>query len=224
MLKEKTINYVFIEPEGGGINWDKELNRRITDESRALGFFLGQYLREHKVKGLGFDGLYYKGVLNEKNREIEIINRLLGIPIKMLDIDYPKEKKPKAVYEYLISHIYKGNQKIVDKYPLIVEKVEEGIEIFRKNNYEYTWIHKKKRITGKGITAKLVGHINIDRFTLTLVFEYKNGKVISKEILETPPNEYSFKHRFKDILIEGSIIKITNRFDKIWYESPILGL
>lgn len=221
MLKEKIIKYIFVEPEGGGENWDMELNKRITDESRALGFFLGQYLKQHKIKGLGFDGLYYKGVITEKDRKIEIINRLLGIPIKMLDTDYPKEKDPKAVYEYLISHIYKGNKKIIDKYPRIVEKIEEGIEIFRKNNYEYTWIHKKKRITGKGITAKLVGHINIYRFVLTLEFEYKSGEVISEAILETPPNEYSFKHRFKDILIDGSIVKVTKHSDDMWYECPI---
>ncbi|CAA6826611.1 MAG: Unknown protein [uncultured Sulfurovum sp.] len=215
------FNYIFIKGEGGGVHWSNDLNSHITNESRALGFFLGQYLKQDKVKGLGFDGLYYKGVLTEKDRKIEIINRLLGIPIKMLDKDYPKEKDPKEVYEYLITHIYKGNQKIAKEYPLIVKVVEEGIEIFRKNNYEYTWISKKKRITGKGITAKLVGHININRFILTLEFEYKNGEFISKPILETPPNEYSFKHRFKDILIDGATVKITDRFDKVWYEYPI---
>lgn len=221
MLKEKTINYIFIKGEGGGVHWSNDLNSRITNESRALGFFLGQYLRKHKIKGLGFDGLFYESVLTEKDRELEIVNRLLCIPIKMLDTDYPKEKDPEIVYEYLISHIYKGNKKIVDKYPLVVEKIEEGIEIFRKNHYEYTWIAKKKRITGKGITAKLVGHININRFILTLEFEYKNGEVISNPILETRPNEYAFGYRYKDILIDDSTVKVTDSSNNVWYECPI---
>lgn len=217
LLKEKTIYDITIQPTGSGSDWKKELNDRIRVESRPLGFYLGHYLKKNKIKGFGFDCLYYRGVLTDFDSIAEIINRNLNIPVEMKDSEYPLVKNPKKVYSYLIDKIYKGNKKIVDKYPLVVQAVEEAIEVFRNNNYEYTWIHKQKRITGVGKT-RLVGFINIEKFTLTLEIEYKDGKIISKEILETPPNEYSFSHKFKDILIKDSKVQITNRFNDVWYE------
>ncbi|MEO4210119.1 hypothetical protein [Acinetobacter pittii] len=62
--------------------------------------------------------------------------------------------------------------------------------------------------------------MNIDYFHLYLEILDKDLCVIfSKIILETPPNEYSFKYRFKDLKIddEGNVV-VTDCANEVWYK------
>ena len=156
-------------------------------------------------------------------KKLEIINNLLIIPIHFNELNYPKVMDKIKVNEYLIDRICEGIEQIKEEYPEIVENLINGITEFRKNDYECHWLHKKKK--HENLRIELHGYLDIKVFNLTLVIYNKNKEVlISKIILTTPPNEFSFKNRFKDIIIKENIVIITDKHDRPWYNFDLSSL
>ncbi|NJL56722.1 hypothetical protein HC928_17365 [bacterium] len=86
------------------------------------------------------------------------------------------------------------------------------IEEFREGGYVNRWIHKSKLLRSVGLRATLNCDLDTRRFVLMLRLE-KNGVVIFEEpILETKPDEVIFAYRFKDIVLEGRTLVVTNKF------------
>lgn len=208
----KNVNYIVIIPKLG--LWSTENNARVRDESRSLGYFLGEKLKQRKARSDLFSGLYFKGILEPKN--IFYTNNLINIEIVFFENTYPSKGLKREINEYLISRVDEGCLKIKELYPEIVDVIIEGIDDFREQNYRCQWIHKKKKISDKIVQLRC--EMDVDFFQLYIeIINKKKDKIYSKCIMEAPPNEYSFKHKFKDILIEGEVLYVTDKFDEKWF-------
>lgn len=208
----RNVSYVLIIPELG--LWSEDNNGRVRDESRSLGYFLGSKLKQEKVKKDLFNGIYFKGVLNPEN--ICYINKLLSIEISFPENSYPSKGLKNEINEYLIWRVKDGLLKIKKEYPDISDIIMDGINEFRLNDYVCNWVHKNKKVFDKKIQLRCNMDINLFRLYLE-IFDKNKNNIYSKCILETPPNEYSFKHKFKDIIVEGNIFHITDFLDSKWF-------
>ncbi|MHC6186961.1 hypothetical protein ACYU0V_12575 [Acinetobacter sp. X9] len=210
----KNVDYLIVIPKLG--LWSSENNARVRDEFRSLCYFLGMKLHEAKIKSNNFSGIYFIG--EEELREVYFMNSLMVISVKFIESLYPSKGDVIAINEYLIERINDGLLKVKEKYSEIFNVIIQGIEEFRKADYKCIWIHKKKKI--KKYLFRLRCEMNIDYFHLYLEILDKDLCVIfSKIILETPPNEYSFKYRFKDLKIddEGNVV-VTDCANEVWYK------
>lgn len=216
----RIMKYIFIHPKVG--LWSESKNQRIRDEERSLGFFLGSYLQKYKLSYEKFDGVLFEGTSNIEEH-ISIQNKLLIVPIIMLENGYPNEKNIVLINEYLVSHLHIGLEKIAFNYKELADLIIQGIEEFKKNDYVCTWTHKKKKISKNSIELHCT--LTVDCFRLSLfILDARLEVVFSKNILETPPNEYSFKHRFKDIIISNNVLYITDYSNEKWFELDISNL
>ncbi|EXB48611.1 hypothetical protein [Acinetobacter sp. 1000160] len=209
----KNLKYLLIQPELG--LWNHENNTRIRDESRSLGVFLERRLKEEKIKAETFHGIYIKSA--KKSKDPYCVNNLLILEIDFPEESYPAKENTREINEYLISRLKEGMLRIQEEYPEIVAVILQGVEEFRRLNYECTWVHKKKKLGGGVIRLRCV--LNVKIFNLYLEFINKNQCIMaSKLILETSPNEYSFKHKFRDLIIEknGDIV-VTDFLHEEWY-------
>ncbi|WP_436897104.1 hypothetical protein [Acinetobacter gyllenbergii] len=216
----KNVKYLLVQPELG--LWSQENNARIRDESRSLGFFLGLKLKEEKIETKTFNGIYIKSAKVPKNPYC--VNNLLTIDVDFPEENYPTKVDTRDINEYLISRLKDAISRIQDEYPEIVSVIMQGVEDFRRLNYECSWVHKKKKIGERAVHLKCV--LNVKRFNLYLELLDKNKNVLmSKLILETPPNEYCFKHRFRDLIVEknGDIV-VTNFLLEEWYRLNLSNL
>lgn len=68
-------------------------------------------------------------------------------------------------------------------------------------------------------------YLDVSEFKLSLVVCSLDLRVIfDREILKTSPNEYSFKHRFKDIIVDDGKLHVTDSFNNRWFELDISKL
>lgn len=150
-------------------------------------------------------------------KEIYYINNLLVVEIPFPEAPYANKGDIKGINEYLMESLQAGLELIKDEYPEIVNILLQGIHNFRAVNYQCNWVHKQKKLK-KGFCV-LRCALNTEKFNLFLdVLDRQKNVVLSKLILETPPNEFSFKHHFKDLVIENEHVFVTDRFDKRWFE------
>lgn len=217
----KPVKYVFVHTEY--CVWNNENNRRLRDESRSLGFFLGLVLKAQKVKAENFDGIFFRGVI-EGTKDYFFINNLLVISIYYPESLYPKQGQKKEINEYLISRIEEGMLLIKEDYPEIVTVLNEGIAEFKELDYQCNWIHKKRKV-GQ-YTVQLRCEMDVNAFHLYFdILNKAKALCFSELILETPPNEFSFKYKFKDIKIkDDSIVTITDLSDEEWFRLDIKKL
>lgn len=209
----KNINYVLIEPELG--LWSQEGNARVRDESRSLGCFLALELKKQKIKSDRFDCIYFKGV--SLPQKVYYANNLMGVEVHFPETSYASKGDIQGINEYLVGRLQAGLELIKDEYPEIVNILLQGIHNFRAVNYQCNWIHKQKKLKNSFCVLRCA--LNTEKFNLFLdVLDHQKNVVFSKLILETPPNEFSFKHHFKDLVIENEHVFVTDHFDKRWFE------
>ena len=216
----RVVKYVFIHPTVG--LWSEFKNKRIRDEERSISFFLGVFIKESKLSYEEFDGIFFEGS-NIYEQPISVQNRLLVVPIPMLEQSYPDEIDRISINDYLISCLYVGINKMKQDYNQLTNLLIAGIENFKNDEYVCKWVHKKKKLGG--FFVELRCYLDVSEFKLSLVVSSLDSRVIfDREVLKTSPNEYSFKHRFKDVFVDGEKLYITDFFNNRWFELDISKL
>ena len=125
---------------------------------------------------------------------------------------------PTKVDEYLIQLLTKALELAEGQVDLPVQQFIEGLELFRLEGYENQWQFKSKSFNNRSNRASLICRLTRQKFELILEISSKAEILDSIQIMETPPDELVFQHKFRDLIVDGTSVKVVNRFDEIVYE------
>ena len=117
-------------------------------------------------------------------------------------------------HEFFISMLLVGFKKAAATHPIPRPELEGAVEEFRAGGYRNLWIAKEKTLRSARIKAKLSCTLDSEKFQLTLEVSRNSAIVYSKVILETKPDEIIFGYRFKNLVFEGNMIRVLDKFGK----------
>jgi hypothetical protein len=80
---------------------------------------------------------------------------------------------------------------------------------FKANGFKNEWVHKARTFKDHFIKASLCCKLTCNYFSLELVIEKNKKEVFRKEILKTLPSSIMYKYKFKDIIVEDNVLKVT---------------
>ncbi|MDO3645107.1 hypothetical protein [Mucilaginibacter sp. L3T2-6] len=193
--------------------------KKYTSDFSIHCRFIGNYLRR-QVKAIDFEPVGYNRLFISACQFTVapnyVFENTLRVSVLFDQNKYdklPKKDLPDFFIELYKAGIGKASQthKVPVKYLLI--KLEE----LKENGYENEWEFKSKTFKDIGIKAVLNCRMTMDFFSLTLMLTKKNEVVVNKEILITLPDEIIFAWQFKEIVLEGSVIKVLDSFKQPIY-------
>jgi hypothetical protein len=140
------------------------------------------------------------------------------IPDKALAVSIPfdKEKYEKikgtAACEYYLELFETGFKKASEFKTIPLDTLLDLIDNFRKNDYKNEWLHKKKQFKDRDIEVVLNCRFTTFDFRLiaTINMLSTGEELCSGVVIHTEPDEINFNKMFKDILIDGRNIVITD--------------
>jgi hypothetical protein len=181
-LKFETKNFQFITIRGR-----KEPNLKIKLEENFKSLEVEIAFDENRYKELyPFENEYpLKGCLKPILKETEFNN--FAFEMLMQGLTKAKEQNASIPCEFLINTLLD----------------------FKSLGYKNEWIHKVKTFKDHFIKASLLCKLTCNCFSLELVIDKNKKEVFRKEILKTLPSALIYKYKFKDIIIENSILKVT---------------
>jgi hypothetical protein len=212
----------FIRDIGLQLDYDENIYSRQYKSDFAFHCrFIGNYLRR-QVKQIKFEPNGYSRLLINACRDIINPNKIfeswlcVSIPFDQVKYDsLPKEELPDFFIEMYREGILKASQTHEIPVAFLVTKLAE----FKENNYLNEWEFKSKLFKEIGIRAILFCRMTMDFFSLTLILKKKDEIVLSKEILNTLPDEIIYHWQFKEIVLEENEIKVLDEF-----KNPIYAL
>jgi hypothetical protein len=181
--------------------------------------FIGNYLKRH-VKTIDFEPIGYNRLFISACQSTDAPNSIfentlcVSVPFDRAKYDkLQKEELPDFFVELYKAGINKASQTHQVPIKFLLAKLEE----LKENNYENKWEFKSRLLKEIGIKAILNCQMTMDSFSLTLNLMKKGEVVFTQEILNTLPDEIIYHWQFKEIVLEGTFIKILDEFKKPIY-------
>ncbi len=205
-----------------------EFPTEITSELRFQTRCLCNFLERNVLKGLKFPAKGFKRICvigSMAPKEGCFVNSCHVLSVEVLiDIDQFRRATEGQLQELFIGLLLGGLCKCSAAHPLPVEALQAGIRVFRREGYRNEWVHKRRSFKSHGLEAVLDCQLTIKRFGLRLTVR-KGTRVLYQEwILETPPDEVIFGHRFKDVDVAEETMVVTSKGRKPLLVLPLREL
>lgn len=200
---------------------------KSVDSFEFRGRYLCNYVRR-RVKPLKFQTQGFRAILVQGRRDGSepagiSINENLISPVHF---DRPRylNLKPGEHHEFFISMLIEGLEKAAKSFNIPLNDILGIIEDFRRGGFKNEWVHKAKLLRGTGLRASLLCAMDTERFTLRLKLERKGKTVFDQQILDELPDEICYVHKFKDILLKGNRVIVTQQYAKLPGKKPLFEL
>lgn len=196
----------------------------IRNQTRFIGNYLARHLAKLKFHAEGFNRVCIIGTSNPKDVYLNTSSALsIEIPFNINEC-LKLEKHNLADY---YSNLYRiGLEECNKIYKLPLKELFLWLDEMKKNNYKNEWTFKQKTFKKFELKCKLDCAIDLDKFTLRLIVLKKGKEIFNQIILETPPDEIVYHHKFKDVEIIDDKLTITTRLygDKNLFQLPLYSL
>lgn len=128
-----------------------------------------------------------------------------------------------ALHEFYLQMLADGFRKCEGVQPIPGQELRGWMQEFRGLGCRNTWVYKERFFKKHGIRATLICDLDTERFALTL--QLKRGTWEQRvRVLETLPDEIIFQHKFKDVLVKGNSVVVTDSFGGEAYSLQIPDL
>ncbi|MBK9974757.1 MAG: hypothetical protein IPP14_08280 [Planctomycetes bacterium] len=209
--------YIFPEEYGRAYGSSFELHAR----------YLCNYLRRRilglRFKTKGFGAILIRGCRTANDPAYISSNRNIIVPLPFDQARY-NSLKPGELHEFFISMLVEGLHKVARHHNIPLTEILGFVEEFRKGGYKNEWVHQSKLLRGTGLRASLLCAMDSERFTLRLKLERKGAPVFDQQILQDLPSETCFAHKFKDIVLKGRKVIVTQMFAELPGKQPLFTL
>lgn len=184
---------------------------------RNLGYYLTLRLKKLRFKQDSYNRIVISAS-SKKQAEMAEINPVNNLIIdSSFDVNrYRSLKTDEEFNEYFIELYTEGFNNIEKKMdvPLPKKELFQWMKEYRNGDYKNVWEFKKRLFREVGIRAVLDCEMTLEEFNLTLrLYSSTNNKelLFEKVILTTPPDEIMFHHQFKDVILDGTTLKVISR-------------
>ncbi|MEO6993016.1 MAG: hypothetical protein ABI273_05280 [Lacunisphaera sp.] len=191
--------------------------------SRCLCHFIGRYIWEKQVRVSGFNRVSLILAKDAVSGFYVNVCRVACISLPFDDTAY-LSLEGTALQEFYIDCLLRGVRCYLSDLPDVLTAIEEGIAKFRLEGYKNEWVAKSRRFGPSQLSAKLIGCLTIERFSLRLIVHNRKKMLYDQEIFSSDPDEIAFAHRFKDIVLEEDKVAVTSRHGKPLLELVVADL
>jgi len=142
-----------------------------------------------------------------------------GLDALQVQIKYDRDRykvvKGKPGCDYYLPLFRDGFRKAADFKHIPLDDLLGLLEEFGGGGCKNEWLHKKKDFKDSGVSIALNCYFTTNHFRLVATIEQLSTKarLCSGVLLETDPDEVCFQGTFKDILIDGDKVIITDAGD-----------
>jgi hypothetical protein len=209
---------IFLYPDLVDFKTDAALLFR--DQTRFICHFVQRYVAARKVQAHGFKRICVvcKTVASELTFKNSSNVLVVEVPFDMAKYETTAEED---LPEYFIGLLEAGLIKACRDEPLPAGLFKDAIESFRALDYKNKWVHSTKLFRSAGLKCRLQCELDLSWFHLVLEVERKGEVIFSQEILRTPPDEVVYAHKFKEVRLDGQILRVEEKFGKPLFELNI---
>ena len=213
------LKQLYLYPELGKHHGD--VSGSFREKTRCIC----NYIERTALKPLKFkvDGFKRICVIADENPNLKVIVNSSGTA--SIGIAFtPEEYAAKAnteLQEYFITLLVDSLIEFNEQITIPLEEIQNSIEQFRISEYKNEWVHKSKSLKGTKQIAKLYCQLSVDRFRLHFHLVENSSIIFQEEILNEFPDEIVYEYKFKDLIIDGCVCRVTDRFGDVVYEKDI---
>lgn len=180
-------------------------------ESRFISNYLSVQIRKLRIKTDGTFNMISIALSNEMTQQC----RIVGEKSLQARIFFDKEKYTKlSIFEkfnYCLQLLEEGYKVCALNKQIPLEQLTLLHKQLMDNDYKNEWLHKKRRFKEHGIEVSLNCIFSSTDFQLKVNVNDINTKseLVSGTLIKTLPDELCFEKLFKDVIIEGNELIIT---------------
>jgi len=203
---------IWLNPATG---YDQDYRYKFLLHTRFISNYLSRMIRKYKIETDGtFDMISVHPTPGTLDECTIIPDKAVAVSISFDKERYEKIKGT-ADYEYYLELFETGFKKASEFKTIPLDTLLDLMDDFRKNGYKNEWLHKKKRFKERDIEVVLDCRFTTFDFRLiATINRLSTGeKLCSGVVIHTEPDEINFNKMFKDILIDGRNIVITDASD-----------
>lgn len=191
--------------------------------SRYLCNFVRRRVAPLRFKADGFGSIVVEGC-REPVEACPIVGESVASATVRFDQQRYESLEPAECHEFFIGMLLEGLAKCACHHQIPLSEIKAAIEEFRAGGYRNEWIFKKRAFRAAGLQASLNCSLDMEKFILTLRLKRKGVVVYEAPVLETKPDETIFAYRFKDVVLDGQTVIVTNDFGKPTFSLDLASL
>ena len=214
-----TLRYInlWIDSTSG---YDDDYRYEFKLHTRFINHFLSIQIRKHKLETDGTFNMISVAPMPNNIKECKII------PFEVLKVTVPFDKnryeqiKKTKNHEYYLELLEEGFKRASKSKNIPLDSLTNLLNDFRNNDYKNEWRHKKKKFQEQDIEVILDCKFTSFDFQLIASVNRISTKerLVTGTIIRTLPDEIYFDKMFKDILVNGESIFITDVSNSIRVE------
>lgn len=188
----------------------------FNSEVRFINNYLSRQVRSLKIPT---DGTFNM-ISVSPSKEIKFPCRIVGekaLQVRIpFDQNHYSSTKGKSRYAYYLKLLKDGYELGKKCKPIPIKELQELSSNFEKAEYKNEWLHKKKTFKEFDIKVELYCAFTATNFKLNIQIDSVKEKrnLISENIFTTAPYEVAFKPLFKDIIVQGESLIITEIYNR----------
>jgi len=181
--------------------------------TRYLCNFVERRLQALKFQAQGFNKICVQG-RHQPLESCPIVPENAVLPTVFFDASRYESLGAGEHHEFLIGMLVEGLERCARHHRIPLAELVAAVDEFRRGGYRNEWVHQSKLLRPLGLRASLSCRLDAEKFELILKLDRKGTTVFERQILETKPDEIIFAHRFKEVVVEGEVIVVKDKFGK----------
>lgn len=198
--------------------FDRDYDSEFGYRTRFVSNYLSKQIRKAKFKTDGTFRMICVRLWPKTEEKIFLDTDCLMV---LLPFDKERYEQIKGTQncEYYLEVLEEGFRKAATLKKIPLETLLGLIDEFRKDGCKNEWLHRRKRFKEYDIEVALNCYFTTLDFKLVATIKRISTKeeLCSDIVLQTEPDEIHFDHLFKDLLIDGNNIIITDYLDRPRY-------
>jgi len=184
---------------------------------RFIANYFSRAIRRYKYDTNGVYDMIYV-ILQPASKAVSTNLHSMNVLEVFLPFDMKRYEQIKGTDDcsYYLEVLEQGFRKAAEFKPVPLDTLLHLIDEFKQGGCKNEWLHKKRRFKEADLQVVLTCEFTTNYFQLVATVNQLSTKrqLVCGIAIKTKPHEDYFKGTFKDILIEGNKIVITDNSDK----------